>query len=61
MGPLEIFGFIICLWALAFLVGLGLMMGAWLGVHAGAWAFGAFTVKIVDMHIKVDVPTVREG
>ena len=44
MGPLEIFGFIICLWALAFLVGLGLMMGAWAGIQAGTWAFGPIKI-----------------
>lgn len=52
MSTLEIFGFIFCLWAMAFLIGFGLMMGLWAGVHVGALAFGAFNVKIGDITLK---------
>lgn len=40
MEPLQIIGFIVCLWAMAFLVGFGVIIGAWAGVKAAAWAFG---------------------
>ena len=48
MGPLEIVGTITCLWALAFVIGFGLAMGVWAGVHAGSWAFGAWKVNTTN-------------
>jgi hypothetical protein len=57
MGPFAVIGALVCLFALAFIVGFGLVFGAWAAMQAGALAFGAFKISTGPLNINVENKT----